>query len=54
MSEITYWTTKRFNESVKEHQDDMKGQGMPKYTKTEAKRDIVMMMKDNNIKIKNK
>jgi len=54
MSNITYWTTKQFNDNVIEHQNDMKSIGMPKYTKTEAKRDIIMMMKDNNIKIKNK
>lgn len=46
---ITYWTKERFNEAVKEHHADMKQHG---WRKSDAKRDIINMMKDNNIKIK--
>ena len=47
--EITYWTTERFKESVNEHYIDMKQHG---WTKSDAKKDILNVMKDNNIKIK--
>lgn len=49
-SEITYWTTKYFNEQVQSHYKDMKVHG---WTKSQAKKDIKDIMKDNNIQIKN-
>jgi hypothetical protein len=50
IAEPTYWTKERKNEAIREHHQDMKPHG---WTKTDAKRDITNMMKDNNIKIKN-
>jgi len=45
---ITYWTKSRFDESVAEHYNDMKQHG---WTKAQAKKDIINMMLDNNLKI---
>ena len=47
---FTYWTTERFKESITEHHIDMKSNG---WKKSDAKKDIIQMMKDNDIKIKN-
>ena len=44
------WTTKEFNDEVKTYHDDMKQYG---FTKSDCKRDIKQLMKDNNITIKN-
>jgi len=45
----TYWTKKEKQEAINEHYKDMKQHG---FTKTDCKRDIENVMRDNNIKIK--